>query len=78
IVFRIMEDESAIVRPDDGTLMILNETGTFILKNIRKGISAKSLIKKIIREYDTTEERAEKDVRTFLKMLEKENIIEIF
>ncbi|MCX7943060.1 MAG: PqqD family protein [Deltaproteobacteria bacterium] len=76
-VFRIMENESALVRPDDGTLIILNETGTFIVKNIKKKISKKALIRKIINEYDTTLQRVEKDVDSFLKKLEKEGIIEI-
>jgi len=77
VAFRIIEGEAAVLRPDDGTLMILNETGSFILNNIRKGMLIDTLIKKVVDEYDTTLKKAEKDVKSFLKILEKESIVEI-
>ncbi len=77
IVFRVMDEEAAVVRPDDGTLMILNETATFILKSIGKGTSRESLVRRIVSEYDTTPVEAERDLNSFLKTLEKEGLIEI-
>ncbi len=77
VFFRIIDKEAAVVRPDDGSLIILNETATFIFKNISRGTSKEMLIKKIIKEYDTTEKEAEKDLNSFLKTLEKEDLVEI-
>lgn len=77
IVFRTIDDEAAIVRPEDGTLMIINETGSFILKNLKRGILIENLIKKVLNEYEVNKERAERDVYSFIKALEKEGIIEI-
>ncbi len=77
IVFRVLEDEAAVVKPEDGTLMILNETGTFILKSIGKGITVERLIRNIMKDYETTTAKTEKDVIFFLKKLEKEGLIEI-
>lgn len=75
-IFRVIEGEAAVVKPDDGTLIMLNETGTFILKNLKRKISLKSLLKKVLDEYDISEEKAIKDVHQFLSRLIKEGIIE--
>ncbi|MGB9600908.1 MAG: PqqD family protein [Myxococcota bacterium] len=75
VIYRVIEDEAAVVKPDDGSLIMLNETGTFILKNLKKAISIDKLTQKVLSEYDISREKAEKDVKQFIKLLLKEGII---
>ncbi len=77
VAFRVIEDEAVVVKPIDGSMMILNETGTSIIKSIGKGITEERLIKKIVDDYDIPVEVANRDVKSFLKRLKKEGIIEI-
>jgi hypothetical protein len=76
ITHRIIDNEAAIVRPSDGTLIILNESGTFIFKNLVRGLSPERIIKKIVQEFDVDPERAERDLNSFLRVMKREAIIE--
>ena len=76
ITHRIIDNEAAIVRPSDGTLIILNESGTFIFKNLVRGLSPERIIKKIVQEFDVDPERAERDLNSFLRVKKREAIIE--
>lgn len=76
VIFRVLEGEAAVVKPEDGTLIILNETGTFILRHLKKGITKEALVKKIVSEYDTTEREAERDLNSFLRSLKKNGLVE--
>jgi len=76
ITHRIIDNEAAIVRPSDGTLIILNESGTFIFENLVKGLSPERIIKKIVDEFDVDIKRAERDLKSFLRLMKKESVIE--
>ena len=54
----------------------LNETGRFLWDNLCKDTDEKSLVSSLLEEYDVDEATATKDVKAFLEVLEKNNILE--
>ena len=58
-------------------LVNLNETGTFLFKELEKGVeSEEELVLKLINAYDVDEFRATEDVNAFLRELKGAGIIE--
>ncbi len=54
----------------------LNETGSFLWKNMTENTDETSLVQVLTDEYDVEKESAEKDVKNFVKMLLDAGIIE--
>ncbi len=54
----------------------LNETGRFLWDKLCKDTDEKSLVSSLLEEYDVDEATATKDVKAFLEVLEKNNILE--
>ncbi len=54
----------------------LNETGRFLWDKLCKDTDEKSLVSSLLEEYDVDEATAAKDVKAFLEVLEKNNILE--
>ncbi len=54
----------------------LNETGRFLWDRLGKETDEKSLVAALLEEYEVDEATAAKDVKAFLEVLEKNNILE--
>ena len=54
----------------------LNETGCFIVEQIKEGKSIGEIIKKISKQFDISLKKAEKDTFEFLSILKKVKIFE--
>ncbi len=54
----------------------LNETGAFLFELLQNGSERDELIKKLLDEYDVTEEKAANDVDDFVQKLKDVDILE--
>ncbi len=54
----------------------LNETGCFLWNLLEKGATMETLTEKLLEEYDTTKENAEKDISAFVETLKANGILE--
>ena len=54
----------------------LNETGTFLWRNIEKGMDEEMLVKVLTDEYDVDAETAKNDVEEFVSLLISNGLIE--
>ncbi len=60
---------------ETSTLHELNETGFTILSELEKGKSKPEIIRKIIKEFKVTKEKAKNDLEGFIQHLEKRDLI---
>ena len=70
VVFRSEGEEGLLYNPKTGEIKILNETACFIYSLLDKRNSKKDIVKKLINNYDVSENQAEKEVEDFLQNLE--------
>lgn len=54
----------------------LNETGTFLWRNIEKGMDEEKLVKALLDEYEVDEKTAKADVAEFVSLLINNGLIE--
>ena len=54
----------------------LNETGTFLWKNIEKGMGEEELVKAMLEEYEVDSETAKADVKEFVSLLISNGLVE--
>ncbi len=79
IIFRIIDGEAIIVKPEDSSMLILNETGTFIFETLmkKKKLSFEEILEEVVENFEITKERAKKDITSFITSLKKEKILTI-
>ena len=56
---------------EEGKMVFLNETGTFLWEKIIEDYTEKDLVQALTTEYDVQEEQAKIDVKAFLVFLEE-------
>ena len=54
----------------------LNETGALVWQGISEGKDPGEIVKDLLEEFDTTEEKASADVKTFVEELLKKGVFE--
>lgn len=52
-------------------MMRLNESGAFAFRLLQEGITEEELVRRILAEYDVSEETARRDVESFLARLQE-------
>jgi hypothetical protein len=82
----IRNDVSIIVREIDGEILVLdrrsnrlhqfNGTASFIFKRCGEGLPAPALAAALVREFEVTDELAERDVHAFLGVLGALDLLE--
>jgi len=77
VEYNILDEEAVILIPKKGEFFSLNKTGTRIFKLINGKNDVKTIIKRISKDFNLKEEKAEKDVIEFLNQLRKKNILKI-
>ncbi len=76
MVTRIIDGEYYIVDPDNQVLHSLNETGTFIFKQLKKGvIQPEEVVNALCEKFETDALTAEEDVDEFFRKMEKKKIV---
>ena len=80
VLLRKIAGENILVPIDDmlerfNGIMALNESGLLLWEALQKECTEEELIQTLLETYDTDHETAEKDVREFLKQLEKAEIL---
>lgn len=61
---------------DFNVMISLNETGAFLWELLNNELTELQLVEKIIEEFKVSKKIAQKDVKTFVKRLEKEGLLE--
>lgn len=56
-------------------IMSLNGSGLLLWEKLQTGTSEQELVEALLEEYETTEERAQNDVKIFLEQLEKQDLL---
>lgn len=66
--YKIFDGEVHILDYKTANIHSLNETASFIWQQLIKPISKKTLIEKIVKEFDVLEKEAKKDLTEFIKL----------
>lgn len=61
---------------DFNVMISLNETGAFLWELLNNELTELQLVEKIIEEFKVSKKVAQEDVKTFVKRLEKEGLLE--
>ena len=77
VFWREIEGEIVILNIDNGFYYTLDEVGSIIWEMVVKNISEEQIVKNLVEGYETDKATASKDVKTFLRELEKQEIIKI-
>lgn len=61
---------------DFNGIINLNETGAFLFEILQKGADKRTLLKKLMSEYEVSADNAESDIDKFIQKLKDEDILE--
>ena len=76
LVCRTVQGEEVIVDLNSGTYFGLNESGTFIWKNLLDDHSEEEIAERLAAEYDISPGIATKDTQSLVKHLESQGFVE--
>ncbi len=75
IAWQKMQEKIVLVSPQTMRIHILHGSGGSIWEYLKEARSEDELASMVCEEYDTTIEGAQKDIRSFLTKLKKEDLI---
>ena len=64
-----LNEEGFIFDPATGNSFVTNETGLFILKKLREGLSEEEIVQALTEEFEVDENTARRDLYDFLEQL---------
>lgn len=64
-----LNEEGFAFDPETGQSFVVNQTGLFILKKLREGLSEEEIIKSLTEEFEVDENTARRDFYDFLEQL---------
>lgn len=71
-----LSDTGFVFNPSTGDSFSVNPVGLGILKDLKDGKDEKDIVSRLVNEYQTSKEIAEKDVSDFFRMIRLFNLIE--
>jgi len=71
-----LNEEGFIFDPETGNSFVTNQTGLFILKKLREGLSEEEIIKALTEEFEVDETTARRDFYDFEEQLRILGILE--
>ena len=75
IIFKEADGLIYILDANEGKLRSLNETASFIWTNMKKPVSRKEILAKLLQEFDIDLETAKKDLNSFLEKYSSKGLI---
>lgn len=72
-----IDEEVVMMNIGTGKYYGMDVVGSRIWELVKKKIQVKSLIDKLLEEYDVSEEECKNDVIEFLRQLESNNLVEV-
>ncbi len=72
-----LDNKSVIFDGEESALYTFNETASFIFQKLKKGLTDKQIIKKVVKKYKVKEEKVKKDYRELISDLKKKKIISV-
>ena len=70
-----ISDTGFVFNPLTGESFSLNETGLFIILQIKQGVDFQEILQSLINEFDVDPIDAEKDLHDFIEMLRMNNLL---
>ncbi len=70
-----ISDTGFIFNPLTGESFSVNETGLFIIQQIKQGLDFQQILQNLINEFDVEPIEAEKDLQDFIEMLKMKNLL---
>lgn len=74
-IHRVVEGKAVLLRPEDGEYFDLNEVGTRIWQLLAEPHGVSELTESLLAELEVTEAELERDLRAFLRDLERAGMI---
>ncbi|NPB05095.1 MAG: PqqD family protein [Aquificae bacterium] len=71
-----LNEEGFIFDPETGNSFVTNQTGLFIIKKLREGLSEEEVVKALLEEFEVDEETARRDFYDFVEQLRILGILE--
>ncbi len=75
VISKKLQSEEVLLELRSGTYYGLNDTGTYIFDQIKKGSSAATIANALVTEYEIEPEQAKRDVEAFLAELKSESLL---
>lgn len=75
LAWREIDEETIIISPSESVMHELNDTGTFIWKNIDGQRSAEELARMLAEAYEVTEDMALADTQELLEQLSSRKLV---
>jgi hypothetical protein len=75
LAWREIDDETVIISPGESVMHELNDTGSFVWKNIDGHRKAEDLAALLVEQYEVTLETALADTRSLLEELSKRKLL---
>ena len=76
MAWQVLDGKALLVDLDTNVAAGLNETGTFVWRLLEQGVGRDALASEVARTYRLSVSDAERDVRTFVGLLEAKGWIE--
>ena len=70
-----ISDTGFVFNPLTGESFSLNETGLFIIQQIKQGLEFQEILQNLVNEFDVDPIDAEKDLQDFIEMLRMNNLL---
>lgn len=75
VIFREEGDEAIIFNPETSDIVVVNSTGCFVWSLLDGKRPKEEIIRTMVTEFDASHETIQKDLESFLVVLEKRNFI---
>ena len=74
--YRVVDEDGVLVHLDSARVIVVNEVGLHIIKQLDKPTTRKELAISISEQFDVSTEQADKDLHLYLAELDKEQILQ--
>jgi hypothetical protein len=75
LTWRVLNDETVVVSPNDGKYCVLNGLGTVIWQLLSEQYSLEGIEKYLMIHYEVSEEQAREDIGRFLSDLSQKGLL---
>jgi hypothetical protein len=75
LTWRVLNEETVVVSPNDGKYCVLNGLGTVIWQRLSEQNSLEGIEKYLVTNYEVSEEQAREDIGRFLSDLSQKGLL---
>lgn len=78
IISTLIEEESVILHPVDGKVLVLNEAGSYLWGMLNEQVTVDGLFEKFTAVYHTPLEQAQQEIHSFVTSLAQKELLDVW